>query len=168
MHIPSPPASTRMRCTAKPARAQYQENSLTQKTAQDQSDSHAGTRLHAPEIVILLGVMFRHGIACDRASTEFRGVHGRKRFRNRFPSCSLIAGSRGKRNGRNISVSRRSARARRAELADHIEEVMILDMLDLIGQHHKAAINFVEFTAFKGIAELLTSDPQCVPPGMFA
>ena len=52
--------------------------------------------------------------------------------------------------------------------AHQFEQMMIVDRLDLIGKHHKEAINFIELAAVKMITKLFATQTQCMPPGMFA
>src|SRR5215831_11483871 len=43
---------------------------------------------------------------------------------------------------------------------------MIVNVLDLVGQHHEPAIDFIQITTLELVAELLATQTECMTPGM--
>src|SRR5438874_892441 len=67
-----------------------------------------------------------------------------------------------------LDSSRGNAMTFAVGLVNKPQQMMIVNMLDLVGQNYKFAIDLIEFSALEVIAKLLASQAQSVPPGVFA
>src|SRR5438067_4473152 len=120
-------------------------------------------RLHAPEVVFLLQIVLRSRNRIQADDAEIRRRAHRKRLAWQLFCAGCDSGSLFR-----FHPSRRNAMALAVSFANQFEQVMIVHSLNLIGQNHKATIDFVEFAPLKTITELLTTKTERMPPRVLA
>ena len=74
----------------------------------------------------------------------------------------------GRNRGGNRLEQRRGRGRRLVGVANQFQQVMIFDVLDLVGQPHKAAVDVIECAAVKLVAELFAANVERVTTGMLA
>src|SRR5712692_1079277 len=67
-----------------------------------------------------------------------------------------------------LNPSRRNAMAFAVGFVDQAEQVVIVDVLDLVGENHELAIDFIEFAALEVISELIAAQAEGVASGVLA
>ena len=63
-----------------------------------------------------------------------------------------------------FDASRRNAMALAVSFANQFQQMMIVNILDLVGENHKPTIDFIELAAFEMIPELLATKTERMAP----
>src|ERR1035438_5712898 len=136
------------------------------------SGSHPLTILwsDAPEIVFLLAVMIgerdrylylasiaSHMRRLITVAPSYSGCHAWKRQSSRR-GWKLLA----------LAARHIAAADAAAHVLNQFEQMDVLDLLDAVGQHHKPAIDLVEFAPLKLVPQLFATQSQRVAAGVLA
>src|SRR5229473_1974226 len=112
-------------------------------------------RSHAPEIVFLVGVVVRSWTDGKTHSTQIRGNGGEKPAR-------FFRTSGNRRSAFGFDSTRGNAMAFAVAFADQLKQMVIMNVFDLVCQHHKFTIDLVKFAPLKMIAKLLAAEAERV------
>src|SRR6266540_4595660 len=117
---------------------------------------------HTPEIIFLLRVMISHGTGWKANRAEVRrnsaGEESSRLLRSRSYRSRVLG----------FYSSRWDAMALTIGFVDEPKQMVIVNMLDLVGQYHKLAVDLIQLSAFKMIAELLTTQAERMTSRVFA
>src|SRR5262249_37757015 len=108
--------------------------------------------LHAPQIIFLLGVVVMHGVQRHLQRMPLNWSRQRKR-----------GPGRGEHGLRDFSVRRRDPGRLVPCFPNQLKQMMIFDVLDLVGEYYKPPIYIIQLPTLELISELLATQAERVP-----